>query len=154
MHNVEKILSYIKDNRVNEAQKMLIEDFKDRPGSFYYYLGLINLKKEDYKSAIVCFKSARDNGVESHLLSYNLSVCYVNLDQNEWACNELINTLQLEPEFFKAYTNLCNVYLRLKKPREAYRTVKYGQAIFSEDEDNLETLTKIEKNLYRNKYIG
>ncbi|MEG2337630.1 MAG: hypothetical protein RSB66_01000 [Clostridium sp.] len=154
MHNVEKILSYIKDNRVNEAQKMLIDDFKDRPGSFYYYLGLINLKKEDYTSAIVCFKTARSNGVISHLLSYNLSVCYVNLDKNEEACEELIRTIQEDAEFFKAYTNLCNVYLRLKKPHEAYRTIKYGQAIFSDDEYNLETLTKIEKNLYRNKYIG
>lgn len=153
MQKVEKILSYIKDNKIYEAQKMVISHFKDNPGFFYYYLGLINLKKEDYTAALVCLKTARKNEVDSYLLSYNLSISYIHLNKIELARVELIETIKKEPSFLNSYTNLCNVYLKQKCPKEAYRTIKYGQSVFKDDTDNLEKLIKIEKNLYSNGYM-
>lgn len=153
MQKVEKILSYIKSNKVREAQTMVIKTFKDKPGMFYYYLGLINLKKEDYLSGIVCLKTARKNGIKSHLLSYNLSICYVYLNKNDLAIKELIDTIKTNPIFFNAYTNLCNVYLKENMSKEAYRTIKYAQASLKDEEEKLNKLVEIEKNLFSNGFI-
>ncbi|KMT21723.1 tetratricopeptide repeat protein [Clostridium cylindrosporum] len=153
MQKVEKILSYIKENKVFEAQKMVIKYFKDNPGLFYYYLGLINLKKEDYMSALVCLRTARKNDIKSHLLSYNISICYVKLNKNDLAKKELIETIKKDPKFFNAYTNLCNLYLKDNSSKEAYRTIRYGQASLKDDKEKLNKLIEIEKNLFSNGYI-
>lgn len=153
MQKVEKILSYIKNNKVREAQTMVIKTFKDKPGMFYYYLGLINLKKEDYLSAIVCLKTARKNGIKSHLLSYNLSICYVYLNKNDFATKELIDTIKANPLFYNAYTNLCNVYLKENMSKEAYRTIKYGQAALKDETEKVNKLREIEKKILANGFI-
>lgn len=153
MKKVEQILTCIKENKIYEAQKILTENFKDNPGSYYYYLGLINLKKENFLSAIVCLKTARRNSINSHLLSYNLSICYINLNRNDLAINELISTIKKEPTFFNAYTNLCNLYIKQKRNKESYRTLKYAQANLKDNKEMLEKLLHIEEKMLQNGFI-
>lgn len=153
MQKVEQIISYIKENKIYEAQKLVIKNFKDKPGMFYYYLGLINLKKEDYLSAIVCLKTARKNNIHSYLVSYNLSICYMFLKQNDFAKNELIESIKLNPEYLNSYSNLCNIFLQESDIQKAYRTIKYGQACNKENKDKLNKLIDIEKKFHLKKYI-
>ncbi len=153
MQKVEQIISYIKENKIYEAQKLVVKNFKDKPGMFYYYLGLINLKKEDYLSAIVCLKTARKNNINSYLISYNLSICYMHLKQNDFAKSELIEAIKLNPEYLNSYSNLCNIFLEENNIQNAYRTIKYAKACNKEDKDKLKKLINIESKLNLNKYI-
>lgn len=153
MQKVEKILFYIKKNRIYEAQKMLIKNFKNKPGHFYYYLGLINIKREDYISALVCFKTARKNNVNSHLLSYNLSICYFNFNKYDSAKKELIEAIKKNPLFYDSYINLCNIYIKEKKYKEAFRTIKYGQASLKNEKYKIDKLLYIEEKLLLSGFI-
>lgn len=152
MQKVEKVLSYIKENKVYEAQKILVKKFKNKPGEFYYYLGLINLKRKDYTSAEADFKIARENNIESYLLAYNLSVCYMKMGNIELAKEELITTIKKEPLFLNSYINICNIYISEKNTKEAFRTIKYGQASLKDDEEKLKKLKEIEKKITLNRY--
>lgn len=147
MQKVDMILTYIKNNRIYEAQKILVENFKNKPGHFYYYLGLINIKREDYISALVCFETAKVNNVTSYLLTYNLSICYINFNKYNFAKKELIKTINKNPLFCDAYINLCNIYVKEKKYKEAYRTVKCGESLLKYEKDKMKKLVDVEKQL-------
>ena len=84
----------------------------------YYNLGLLAYKESDINLAIDNFnKSVKYKGdfAYSH---YNLSLCYIKLNDYKKAKRELIKAIEIEPNK-NFYYNLAYVYKKLNKEKDA-----------------------------------
>lgn len=83
--------------------------------------GEANLRSENYEAGVVDYAKVVEIDNKNITALVNFSVGLIRCDRQQDAKNILEYVLELDPEKFDAYINLCNIYQSMGKPEECLK---------------------------------
>ena len=124
-------------NQLSAAEKIIGEIPKEFKNYFEVIntLGLVNLMKQDYKTAAKCFEDSSSFN-ESYVPAVNnLAVAYQNDNRIEDAIKQYKKATDLDPNYLLSYNNLFNLLVENERIDDAYQVMVSADHLSDKDND-------------------
>lgn len=144
MENDFIVLKLLKENKIENAKKIINNIYFNNKKKYNYYMGLICCFENRYSEAIKHFNCAIEFGYSNYLVYYNLGVAYLEINSLKPAENCFLKSIYKNNSFSKSYINLAYIYIKNGDNKKAYRIIKTCLA-FTDSEQ----IEEIEKKLLK-----
>lgn len=120
------------DDTIALVRQALQQNY-NKPASAYTNLGLAYLKKNDFRQAVVQFRTALEYQPDLPEAHYNLGLAYVGLNDSGKAIHAFRQATRFRPNYVDAYSSLSEVLLASGRSEEAHlvleRVVTLGKEL-------------------------
>ncbi|HRP89746.1 MAG TPA: tetratricopeptide repeat protein [Edaphocola sp.] len=122
---------YERKKQYSRARTYYLESLKLNPldDSVYFKTGNTYAKDRDWDNALTCYLKALELETENPQYGLAVAECFVNLGQEEKALGFYLHTLNLKPNYKKAWLSFLKALYIFGFPEELLAQLKQGNAI-------------------------